>query len=204
MKIGVLIPYRGTNLDKSRLRESITSKVVDDLLYQMTQHVINVSTSLGEEYNIYLLTKNESVKFKGDFKILKDQGNTLNESIELSVDSLEEDTILIIMADLPLIRREDLVKIVNLHKTGLEVVVAPSADNGTSILCFSSKLIFPFVFGINSALKYQKIFSEKRIKLRLLEYEKHYRDIDTFKDLREIKEIDSTPRWLKEVVDLVR
>lgn len=203
MKIGVLIPYRGTSLDKSRLRKNITSKVVDELLYQMTQQIIIASTSLSEEYNTYLLTKNESVKFIGDFTVLKDQGEMLNDSIKFAISSLKEDIILIVMADLPLVRKEELERIVNLHKTSMEVIVAPSPDNGTSLLCFSSKEPFEFVFGYNSAVEYQRIFTENGIKFKLLKHEKHYRDIDTFKDLREIKGIDSIPNWLKKIVDAV-
>jgi 2-phospho-L-lactate guanylyltransferase len=203
MKIGVLIPYRGTNLDKSRLRKNITSNVVDELLNQMTQQVIKVSTSLGEEYSSYLLTKNESIEFEGNFTILRDQGIMLNDSIKSALNSLEEDIILIVMADLPFIRKEDLIRIVNLHEASKDVIIAPSSDNGTSLLCFDSKKKFPFVFGHNSALKFQKMFSEKSISSRLLKHEKFYRDIDTFKDLREIEKLVSIPNWLKEVIDLV-
>ncbi|MHA1953632.1 MAG: NTP transferase domain-containing protein [Candidatus Heimdallarchaeaceae archaeon] len=203
MKIGVLIPYRGTSLDKSRLRKNITSKVVDELLHQMTQQVIIASTSLSEEYNTYLLTKNESVKFIGDFTILKDQGEVLNDSIKLAVSSLKEDIILIVMADLPFVRKEDLERVVNLHKTSMQAIVAPSSDDGTSLLCFNLKEPFDFVFGYNSAVEYQKLFTEKGIKFKLLKHEKYYRDIDTFKDLREMKEFDFIPIWLKKIVDLV-
>ncbi|NPD89914.1 MAG: hypothetical protein HGN29_14475 [Asgard group archaeon] len=203
MKVGVLIPYRGTSMDKSRLRKSITNKIVDELLYQMTQQVITTSTTLSEEFNTYLLTKNDSVKFDGNFTILKDQGEMLNDSIELAINSLKEDIILIVMADLPLVRKEDLERIVNLHKTGMEVIIAPSSDNGTSLLCFNSKKPFNFVFGNNSAVEYQKIFTEKGIKFKLLKHEKYYCDIDRFKDLREIKGFDFIPNWLKKIVDAV-
>jgi 2-phospho-L-lactate guanylyltransferase len=203
MKIGVLIPYRGTNIDKSRLRKNIKSKVVDELLNQMTQQVIKASTSLGKDYNSYLLTKNESIKFEGDFTILKDQGTMLNDSIESALNSLEEDIILIVMADLPFIRKEDLIRIVNIHKASKDVIIAPSSDNGTSLLCFDSRKKFPFVFGQSSALKFQKMFSKKSIGFRLLKHEKFYRDIDTFKDLRDIEKFVSIPNWLKEIIDLV-
>jgi len=203
MKVGVLIPFRGTSLDKSRLRKSISSEVVDELLYQMTQQVILASTSLSEDYNTYLLTKNESVSFNGDFTTLKDQGEVLNDSIKLAKKSLEEDIILIVMADLPFVRKEDLERIANLHKTCRKVIIAPTSDNGTSLLCFNSKDSFDFVFGCNSAIEFQKIFTEKRIKFQLLKYEKYYRDIDTFKDLSEIKSIDFIPNWLKKIVDAV-
>jgi 2-phospho-L-lactate guanylyltransferase len=203
MKVGVLIPYRGTSLDKSRLRKNIPNEIVDQLLHQMTQQVILASNSLDEEYNTYLLTKNETIIFDGDFTTLKDQGESLNDSIKLAKKSLKEDIILIVMADLPLVRKEDLEKIVDLHKKDEAIIIAPTSDNGTSLLCFSSNESFNFVFGCNSAIEYQRIFTEKAIKFRLLKHEEYYRDIDTFKDLREIEKLVSIPNWLKEIIDLV-
>jgi 2-phospho-L-lactate guanylyltransferase (CobY/MobA/RfbA family) len=134
---------------------------------------------------------------------LKDQGEVLNDSIKLAVSSLKEDIILIVMADLPFVRKEDLERVVNLHKTSMQAIVAPSSDDGTSLLCFNLKEPFDFVFGYNSAVEYQKLFTEKGIKFKLLKHEKYYRDIDTFKDLREMKEFDFIPIWLKKIVDLV-
>ena len=197
MNIGVLIPFRGTNTDKSRLRKEIPSEIVDKLLLQMTQQVISASTSLGNRYNIYLLTKNETVKFNGNFKILRDQGVNLNDSLKLVLNTLDEEILLIVMADLPLIRKEDLEKIINLHIIEKENIIASTSDDGTSLLCFNTNEEFPFVFGCNSASEYRRIFTEKKIKFRILGQEKYYRDIDTLKDLREIMRSDSVPEWLK-------
>ena len=197
MNIGVLIPFRGTNTDKSRLRKEIPSEIVDKLLLQMTQQVISASTSLGNRYNIYLLTKNETVKFNGNFKILRDQGVNLNDSLKLVLNTLDEEILLIVMADLPLIRKEDLEKIINLHIIEKENIIATTSDDGTSLLCFNTNEEFPFVFGCNSASEYRRIFTEKKIKFRILGQEKYYRDIDTLKDLREIMKSDSVPEWLK-------
>ena len=197
MNIGILIPFRGTNTDKSRLRKEIPSKIVDKLLLQMTQQVISAGISLGDRYNIYLLTKNDAVEFRGNFKILKDQGVNLNDSIKIALSTLDEKTLLIVMADLPLIRKEDLEKIVHLHIMEKENIIASTSDDGTSLLCFNTNEEFPFVFGCNSASEYQKIFTERKIKFRILNQEKYYRDIDTLKDLREIMKFDSIPDWLK-------
>ncbi len=203
MNIAILIPFRGTNTDKSRLRKEIPSSIVDELLIKMTQEVITASTSLGKKYNTYLLTKNEMVKFKGNFKVLKDQGFNLNNSIKLALNTLEEKTILIVMADLPLIRKEDLTKIVNLHIKEDESIIAPTSDDGTSLLCFNNDEEFPFVFGCNSASEYRRIFTERKIKFKILDQEKFYRDIDTLKDLREIMRFDSVPSWLKNYESIV-
>jgi 2-phospho-L-lactate guanylyltransferase len=203
MSIGVLIPYRGTDTDKSRLRKNLTSKLVNELLYQMTQQVIDASTAFGGESRTYLLTKSNLIKFDGDYTILEDQGEALNDAIKLAVESLKEEIVIIVMADLPLIKKDNLEEIVNLHKLNGEVIIAPSDDNGTSLLCFNSKDSFSFVFGNNSAIKYQEIFTNKNIKFKILEHEYCYRDIDTFKDLIEIKKIVSIPSWLKNIIDAV-
>ena len=63
MSIAILIPFRGTKQDKSRLRKDFEEKFVEDLLNDMMQHVINEVSLLEEAQTIYLLTKKEDINF---------------------------------------------------------------------------------------------------------------------------------------------
>ena len=196
MSIAILIPFRGTKKDKSRLRKDFEESLVENLLHDMMQHVLNEVSLLEERYTIYILTKNEDVNFEGQYLILRDIGKDLNDSVEQAFTSIEEDYIIITMADLPLLKTEDMRKVIETIKTGINVVLAPTSDNGTSILGFNKSVSFPLLFGIDSALKFENMFKDQNIKYEILPHAIGYRDIDTFKDLMELENNSSVPDWL--------
>ena len=196
MSIAILIPFRGTKKDKSRLRKDFEESLVENLLHDMMQHVLNEVSLLEERYTIYILTKNEDVNFEGQYLILRDIGKDLNDSVEQAFTSIEEDYIIITMADLPLLKTEDMRKVIETIKTGINVVLAPTSDNGTSILGFNKSVSFPLLFGIDSALKFENMFKDQNIKYEILPHSIGYRDIDTFKDLMELENNSSVPDWL--------
>ena len=77
MRIGILIPFRGTQKDKSRLRIDLDDKLVDSLLNEAIKHVLKEVAKLRMEKTIYLLTKMENTDFNEINKILQDQSNDL-------------------------------------------------------------------------------------------------------------------------------
>jgi len=204
MKIGILIPFRGTVTDKSRLRKEITKDIVDKLLKQMIQHVIKECMELEFEKNIYVLTKNDTVVLEGDYIILQDQGENLNDAIKKAKGKLEEDMLIVIMADLPFLKNEVVERIINMYRKKNQIIIAPSNDNGTSILCFDTNANFPFVFGQKSSMHFQELFKNNNLQYTLLDYEISFKDIDTLKDLIEIGRLESLPEWLKEITKEVK
>ncbi len=204
MSIAILIPYRGTKKDKSRLRKDFEGSSVEDLLYDMMQHVINEVAHLEEVQTIYVLTKKDEIDFEGNYRILKDMGRNLNDSVQQAFKLIEEENIIITMADLPLLKTRDVQKVIETIKKGKNAVLAPTSDNGTSILGFSKYVSFPLVFGINSALKFEKILQEQNIEHEILPHVIGYRDIDTFKDLIELENNSSVPDWLVNFIKKVK
>jgi len=202
MRIGILIPYRGTQKDKSRLRIDLDDKLVDSLLNKTIKHVVKEVSKVRMEKTIYLLTKMENIDFNEINTILQDQSNDLNIAIEEAIREIEEEIIVIIMADLPLIKTENLEKIIKLHRKEGKIIIAPSPDNGTSILCFNKKIKFPFLFGKNSSLRFKENFKGNRIDFQLLTHEKSYNDIDTFKDLIELSKLNFIPDWLRKMLEI--
>ena len=202
MKIGILIPFRGTQKDKSRLRQDLDNKLVDSLLNESIKHVLKEASKLEIKKEIYLLTKKEDIDFAEKIIILQDRSNDLNTAIEEALEKIDEEIIIIIMADLPLIKTESITKIIRLHKMEGKIILAPTLDNGTSILCFNKRVKFPFLFGINSSLKFKEMFIEDGLDFELLVHESAYNDIDTFKDLIKLSELDSIPEWFKKILEM--
>lgn len=200
MKIGILIPFRGTQKDKSRLRIDLDDKLVDTLLNKTIKHVLKEVSKLRMEKTIYILTKMENIDFDEINTILKDQSNDLNNAVEDAIKEIEEEIIVIIMADLPLIKTENIAEIISFHRMEGKIIIAPSPDNGTSIICFNKKIKFPFLFGKNSSLNFKENFKRNRRNFQLLNYEEAYKDIDTFKDLIELSKLNSIPNWLRKIL----
>ncbi|MBY8999714.1 MAG: 2-phospho-L-lactate guanylyltransferase [Candidatus Heimdallarchaeota archaeon] len=200
MKIGIVIPYRGTNAGKSRLRESMDEESVKKILSKMTQHVITEVMKVGMELNLYILTRKSDVLFDGKFQICKDEGRNLNDSLKKFTAEMEEDIIMVLMADLPLIKHTHIEAIVKSVNRENNVVVAPAGDNGTSILCFNRSTNFPFFYGKNSALKFANYIKKAGINNLILETNHCYQDIDTLKDLKNLNHSNYLPKWLKSYI----
>jgi len=196
----IIIPYRGTVSDKSRLRSDLKETSVGKLLYCMTQNLINEVSIIETDVHLYILTKKNNLSFSGKFTLLSDKGNELNESLTNAFKEIEEDIITIIMADLPLIKSEEIKAILYRHKIEKKILLGPTPDNGTSILTFNKNNSFPLVFGKNSALRFRDVFEEEAISYEILESKDIYRDIDKFKDLLEIMENNSIPENIRQII----
>lgn len=196
----IIIPYRGTVGDKSRLRSDLKETSVGKLLYHMTQNLINEISMIETDVHLYILTKKNNLSFSGKFTLLSDKGNELNESLTNAFKEIEEDIITIIMADLPLIKSEEIKAILYRHKIEKKILLGPTPDNGTSILTFNKNNSFPLVFGKNSALRFRDVFEEEAISYEILESKDIYRDIDKFKDLLEIMENNSIPENIRQII----
>ncbi len=196
----IIIPYRGTVGDKSRLRSDLKETSVGKLLYHMTQNLINEVSMIETDVHLYILTKKNNLSFSGKFTLLSDKGNELNESLTNAFKEIEEDIITIIMADLPLIKSEEIKAILYRHKIEKKILLGPTPDNGTSILTFNKNNSFPLVFGKNSALRFRDVFEEEAISYEILESKDIYRDIDKFKDLLEIMENNSIPENIRQII----
>ena len=197
MTVGVVIPYRGTGTSKSRLRESMDKETVQQILYKMTQQVISEVMKIETSVNLYILTKESDIRFKGKFQVFKDKGSNLNESVKQFTCEIEEDIIMVLMADLPLIKHTHIESILNSVKKKKDVVVAPAGDNGTSVLCFKRTINIPFFYGEKSAIKFSKYMKESGINSLILKKEHCYQDIDTLKDLIDLNQNNFLPKWLK-------
>ncbi len=196
MTIGIIIPFRGTDLDKSRLREDMDETSVEYILNTMTQQVISEIMKLDKKVNLYVLSKNK-VSFDGKYQIAEDQGQNLNDSLQIYTSKMNETIIMIIMADLPLINKSHINSILETVEQEKKVIIAPARDNGTSILCFNRNVSFPFFYGVKSAERLSNYLTETGISHQVLGYDFCYQDIDTLEDLINLNQNNSLPEWLK-------
>lgn len=201
MRTGILIPFRGTIKDKSRLRKDINNEFVNDLLYKMTENAIKIASEISYNTTIYLLTKNAEIQFSGQYEVIEDLGLDMNNSINEAINHIKEEIIMILMADLPLIRKKILEEIIKQTLETERILIAPSPDLGTSIICYPKNTKFPFLFGEKSSEKFKNFFENNNLKYLLLDFNESFRDIDTFKDLMKFKEFNQVPQWFKDILE---
>ncbi len=199
MKKAILIPYRGTISDKSRLRSNLNEELLEKLLKSVTQNVINKTLQVKDISKVYILTHKPDLDFQGNYYVLKDKADDLNNSILKALDDVPENIIAIVMADLPLLSSTEIEEIFEDHIKMNKVVLAPTEDKGTSIICFNKTIKFPGVFGKNSSIRFQDFFENNKIGFYLKLYNETYRDIDTFKDLIKIIETNLLPPKLQSI-----
>ena len=198
-KNAIIIPFRGLKKDKSRLRRDFSNETVERLLYSMVKRTLKVVMKLDYEKEIFLLTKNKNVKFDADYNLLLDEGEDLNEALEKALRKIKADNYVILMADLPLINKENIEYILSYISEKKEVVLVKSQDNGTSVIAFPNKFSFisPLVFGANSSKRFIEIFEKNKIPFKLIEKAAWGMDLDTRKDLKEIIKNNNVPLFLQ-------
>ncbi|MHA1345197.1 MAG: DUF2064 domain-containing protein [Candidatus Heimdallarchaeaceae archaeon] len=196
MTIGIVIPFRGTDLDKSRLRENMDEISVKYILNMMLQQVISEIMKLDENVNLYILSK-KKISFDGNYQFAEDQGKNLNDSLQKFTSKMSEDIIMIIMADLPIIKNSHIQSILEKVKQEKKVIIAPAEDYGTSILGYNRNTPFPFFYGEKSAKRLANYLTKNSIEHQILEYDFCYQDIDTLKDLIYLNQKNSLPDWLR-------
>lgn len=105
--------------------------------------------------------------------------------------------LLTISADLPLLRVEDVYRLLEQAKNHA-VVLAPSQDQtGTNALVASPPLVLPYLFGINSFLHYQEEIRRRQLRSTAYSSIGLALDIDTMEDLEHAHsyELAGTQPW---------
>jgi len=200
MSKSIIIPFRGTISDKSRLHSVLNHKMLEKLLSLVTQRVIKESLQVEGINQVYILTQRDRLPFQGEYKLLKDKGNDLNSSVFTAIEEVHEKIVVIVMADLPLITSDKIQEIIQEHIKSGKVVLAPTEDKGTSVLCFDKQCNFPGLFGKESSMKFIEYYNNNSVGVSLMEYDEAYRDIDTFKDLIKIANNESLAIELHSII----
>ena len=196
----IIIPFRGTISDKSRLHSVVNHKILEQLLNHVTQRVILEASHVKNVDQVYVLTHRDELPFQGNYKLLKDKGDDLNTSVLAAIKEVPEDIITIVMADLPLITSKKIQDIIQSHLKDGYVILAPTEDKGTSVICFNKQYSFPGFFGRESSIKFKEYFYKNSIGFNLMRYDEAYRDIDTLKDLIKIADNEQLAFEIRSII----
>ncbi len=159
----VIVPYKKKG-GKSRLSPLLSPSEREELADYMLEDVISALSNAGLE----------------DVSIVSDEGlnAVLNKIIANSTESM-----LIIMPDLPLIRREHVLDVTSSNE---DVVISPGRGGGTNILFLRDPSTFRVDYHGSSFLNHLRIAKNRGLLTRV--YESFYAscDIDEVDDLAEL------------------
>nr|MDO8081482.1 2-phospho-L-lactate guanylyltransferase [Candidatus Freyarchaeota archaeon] len=216
MRVYVIIPFKGLTESKSRLANEISEDLRKRLVVAMLSDVVSAVSSSKKVSHLIVVTSDreiESILPKNTTLLLEDRPRGINQAIieatEYSINMNAEAT-LVIPADLPLIKPQDIDTIISKGKSKPTIILSPSLTGGTNILYRSPPQIIEPKFGKNSFQAHleesrktniePEIYNSPRVSLDLDEIEdvkkfvQHGNHTKTFEVLHKTELIFSRPK----------
>ncbi len=175
-----LIPYKKKNA-KSRLSPALTLKEREEFVELMLRDVISSLQNAGIEKIDILTTPDNGVPEDVEVNVVINK-NDLNEAINEYLE-YEQEPILIIMADLPLVKSEHIKEILSRPE---DVVIIPGKGGGTNIIFTKDPSNFHVKYYGSSFLNHCNIAKGRNCSLHVYDSFLLSTDIDEPHDLVEI------------------
>lgn len=203
-EILVLVPMKGVQASKSRLRQSFSTEIqplISELVHNLFVNTISSLKAAKVDYAV--VSPSESIldlakKHKSSFTF-KDAGKDLNLALHLAIEHIfhlnKWKFVFILTADLPFLVKESLEKIFSFFSdSNLTILPAPLKNDGTR---GTSGLFLPvniacnlnFCFGHNSFFKFIQLFEKLGLTSHSWNiYNKNQMgfDLDDFSDLVQV------------------
>lgn len=194
MKLGIVIPYRGVKVGKTRLRRELPNAEVDALSARMLANVVRaVRNALPEAPTVLITRDRAGVSVSRAVSVLK-QPLDLNEAIAFARGALAArgaDRIMVINSDLPLLQPAD---IVALLAPAADVVIAPDrAGRGTNAMVFPSAAVDLCCFGADSAQRHAERAAARKLSAARVHNAALSHDVDTVEDIDDAVRIACAP-----------
>lgn len=184
--IHVIVPVKELRNAKQRLgdmldaaqRQALSLAMLDDMLATLT-HTAGVLTTV--------VSRDDAVRERAMARgvaILTDRASNLNAALDQAVLCLRNDVMFLVLpADLPLLRSEDLRELAFAFTGRRSIVLVPAHDGGTNALLMHQDARLPFLFGPNSLTSHMTAARQRGLQARLVHLPRLARDIDDLDDL---------------------
>lgn len=184
-----LIPVKSLGEAKSRLSGSLTHQQRTDLCLEMLQRVLAAVAEAGDIMPV-VVSEDRLVRSLAEatgVRTLADRWDGLNASLDGAARwCLEQgaSSLLVVHADLPLLKGEDLQAMITLGQAKRSVVIAPCRRNeGTNAMLLRPLGIIPFAFGPGSFEAHAGLARERGLPVNVYRSPTVALDIDTDEDL---------------------
>lgn len=189
MKYSALVPVKALHEAKSRLAPYLSEAERMQLVMQMLRHVLHTlqASEQFERINVvspdtHVLTQ---VREWGTQGIIEEQPGH-NPALHAAAQrecARGINALLTISADLPLLRVEEIIRMIQLSQH-YDVVLAASRDGtGTNAVFMHPPLVVPYVFGIGSLQRYQQEIRWRNVSSTITHNSGLAFDIDTLDDI---------------------
>lgn len=186
-----IIPVSSFNESKTRLSPFLSDDERIELLKVMLNDIINI---IRDEVNeIVLVSKDSDVKnfakeLNVNFVSEKNHENDfLNNALSDAICEVKmnfpHNDILILPADIPLIKPQHIATLKNMDN---DLIISPSKGGGTNLLCFNNEYEFKTLFGEMSYFKHVNAANELGMSINLIESFYISLDMNTPEDLGEL------------------
>ena len=208
MSIFAAIPVKTLLESKTRLSKVLKPEECRTLTLAMLEDVLKAVIQSSKVRSVALVSSDPKVQdFASNFGVIHilEKKRGLNQAIDQAVIwciKNDAESILILPADIPLIRPSDVRKIINLCSDEMCIAIAPSQRGGTSALLQRPPNLIKPSFGPNSFSRHLAQASKKKITAKVFYSKRLIMDIDFPEDLEKLLEIEAqtmSHRFLKQI-----
>ena len=178
----------------------LTLAMLDDVLQTLKASVVDKIVVVGEDAQV----QKKAEQFGAFYRFAN--GATLNSAVEEATLYCVEkgaQSILVLLADVPLVNCEEINRIIQLADDGTSaVVLSPSHDWGTNVVYQSPPKLIPACFGTESFIRHIRAGLRNGVSVRLHLSNQLAADIDSPEDLKkifEIKNMTVSKRFLEQI-----
>jgi 2-phospho-L-lactate guanylyltransferase len=190
--IAALVPAKALDQAKGRLAELLTEHERRSLSLVMLADVLRALNSARGVDRAFVVSPDQDIlrdaeRFGADPISQPAALSGINEALKhgLRVVALEEPTaLLVVLADVPAVRPEEIESILAALPHDLGAVICPSRAEGTSALALRPPGIIEFRFGPNSFAQHQREASARGVPLQAIRFDSLLHDVDEPDDLR--------------------
>ena len=193
MTTWAIIPVKHLNEAKSSLSSALTPEQRQWLVLSMLEDVLNAVHHAPSIFSAIVVSPDEKVlsfaRLHGAEGVIE-PGSGLNEALKIAIRhsiSKGADSVLIVPADLPLLKSVDVENIIAMASASKDVGIAPSKAKGTNVLFLRPPELINLRFGGESFPLHLKEASQAGVKPRIYRSPTTATDIDEVADLLSIE-----------------
>jgi 2-phospho-L-lactate guanylyltransferase len=187
----ILIPVKRLDRAKLRLASSLFPEDRRRLGLAMLADVLRATEDWPSRFIVTSDTEAEALSLAFGCSLIPDLGGGLNQAIghgTAAAVRAGSQKLLVLAADLPLVRREDIAAMFAMEE---QVVIVPSGDGGTNAILRWPPAVIASRFGPRSAAAHQALGRAAGVPTRTVSFPSLHLDIDRYADLVSLGQLDS-------------
>lgn len=192
LKTRTIIPVKRLEESKTSFSEVLSDEQRKELTLSMLEDILRITQKVEKITTTVVTPDRTVINFveKKGIGTIQEPDIGLNRALEMAIKKTIEanfQQVLIIPADIPLIRPKDIGGILDLASGERSVVITPSEENGTNALLLRPPDVIGFRFGGESFPEHVKAARSREVGIRIYRSVYVERDIDNPSSLIKIE-----------------